>query len=293
MPPVAIGIAGAAVMGAGAIAGGRARGKAARAAGQQAFEQQRIAREERRRAMELAEPNALELAAAEKQLQVSERAVARQEKLIDAIDPALIEAGQQALQLLKGQEAATLAPLRRQRERQRAQLVGRLRQQLGAGFESSSAGIEALTRFDEQTSDVLAGAQQQTLGQLLGTSLQAKPSEQGLVQLAGTGLAQQSMFQRRRMEAFLGTSGAITGTAGAQFAAERARQEARAQTFGSISRIGGAALGAGLSGMGRVTPDEGDESTMGVPGGGNATPFIPAFQEQQQTSLPEWLRSPR
>ena len=52
----------------------------------------------------------------------------------------------------------------------RQQLKNTLSERLGSGYETSSAGIEALSRFDDDTSNVLMSAQQQTLGMLLGTA---------------------------------------------------------------------------------------------------------------------------
>lgn len=92
-----------------------------------------------------------------------EKNLARQEQLISQLDPTIIEASQQALKLLRGEESSTLAPLKRQRDQQRQKLLNSLREQLGPGAETSTAGIQALTRFDSETDSLFSGAQQQAL----------------------------------------------------------------------------------------------------------------------------------
>lgn len=119
------------------------------------------------------------LARLESGFQAQERQLARQEELMNAINPALKEAALQAAGLLRGEDAQALAPLRRQRERQRQTLLNSLRSQLGPGAETSSAGLNALNRFDAETDSILGGAQQQTLSGLLGTSLSARPNMAG------------------------------------------------------------------------------------------------------------------
>lgn len=121
-------------------------------------------------AMKAAEATPEELAQLEQSIALNERDLARKEKLIASSDPAMIEAGQQALKMLQGQEAATLAPIRAQRDRQKAQLINQLRQRLGPGAEESAAGQRALAEFDAATNAQLTGAQDQALGRLLGVA---------------------------------------------------------------------------------------------------------------------------
>lgn len=98
--------------------------------------------------------------------------IQEQERYIQSFDPVFKQAGQQALQLLQGQESAVLSPLRRQRDVQREQLRGRLRQQLGPGFETSSAGAQALNQFDVQSQDLFTQAQASTLDRFMNYSQQ-------------------------------------------------------------------------------------------------------------------------
>lgn len=70
-------------------------------------------REDRRLSLEAVEPSPEEIAQIERSIELNEQDISRKQRLIDAADPALIEAGQQALRLLQGQEARTLDPIRR------------------------------------------------------------------------------------------------------------------------------------------------------------------------------------
>jgi hypothetical protein len=114
-----------------------------------------------------------EIAALERSIRDQETVIERERKLIEAVDPALIEAGKQAYDMLKGKETELLGPVRRQRDRQRQVLTETLRRQLGPGFETSSAGMEAMSRFDAETNDHLAAVQQDAVGRMLGVAQNA------------------------------------------------------------------------------------------------------------------------
>ena len=131
------------------------------------------ARDISERAMAAAEPMPQEIAALERSVRDQETVIERERKLIEAVDPALIEAGKQAYDMLKGKETELLGPIRRQRDRQRQVLTETLRRQLGPGFETSSAGMEALSRFDAETNDHLTLVQQNAVGQMLGVAQNA------------------------------------------------------------------------------------------------------------------------
>lgn len=178
-------IAGGAVSAIGQAEAGReaaaAQGRAARAQlGQAERERQdaeirrrediALRRESRDAALAALEPSPEQIAQLNRAVELNEADIEQKQRLLDSADPALIEAGSQALQLLRGEEAATLSPLRRRRAEQREALVNRLRSQLGAGFETSTAGIQALNDFDAETDGVLVGAQDQAIGRLLGVT---------------------------------------------------------------------------------------------------------------------------
>lgn len=263
---MAVGTAAAIIGGAAAIGGAigeasaagdeaEAAAKMAQARQQRADEiarrQQETALRERAEARAAAEPTAQELATVQQQLDVGARAIQRQEQLLDAVDPALKEAGKQALALLQGQEAATLGPLNRQRQRQRAMLENRLREQLGSGYETSSAGIEALTRFDEETANVSAQAQQSAVSSLLGVAQNVRPRPEGLAAALSPGLQGLQTIAGRRTQAASISTAAYSGLgspefAGSEHAGALAEAQGKRAMYGSISSLGGQAAGAGL-----------------------------------------------
>lgn len=183
-----------------------------------------------------------------------EATIKREEELISAVDPALMEAGKQAFNLLRGQEAEILGPLKRDRQRQRSELRETLRRQLGPGFETSSAGIEALSRFDTETSDVMTRTQTGTALQLLGASQQTRQLAQAgqaqAEQNAQQGLQIYGAGKQRELSGILGTSQGVTQTAGGA-------ARGFGNMFGDIAGMGGSAF----TGMG------GFESLMGGRGG--------------------------
>lgn len=103
------------------------------------------------------------LANYDKALAAQDKNLSRQEQMVAQIDPTVLAASKQAADLLAGKSASSLAPIQAQRNQQRQQLLSNLRAQLGAGAETSTAGIQALNQFDMQTNSLLAGQQQQAL----------------------------------------------------------------------------------------------------------------------------------
>lgn len=262
MPPAAAAI-GVGIMAAGAIgqavAGqelASAQGAAARA---QLTEQQRqqameikMAQESRDLALQYAKMTPQELAEIDRNSKLISSDIARKEKILASVDPALIEAGTQALQLLRGEEAKTLAPIRDERARQRKSLEDRLRSQLGSGFESSTAGLQALNEFDRQTSQVMAGAQEQSLQTLLGATQNIANisaltpdiyASQSLATLMGAN-------RQLSVNAILGTQVKPTAIteAGAPFATAAAQAANSSRMWGNVGNIGGALLGASAGG---------------------------------------------
>lgn len=168
------------------------KGKDANAA-QRGMMEAQLSNEQQMRfeARQAAEASPYEIARLEDAYKASNNEFMRREKILASADPALIEAGKQALELMQGKEAATLSPLKNQRAKQRAQLENQLRQKLGSGYAESSAGIQALAAFDESTDNVLANAQQQSLSQFLGVAQNSSaqnsllPVSQNMAGLAG------------------------------------------------------------------------------------------------------------
>lgn len=175
------------------------QGKAAQA-------QYNTATAQREAVTKMAAPTAQELVESGKAIQEKDKAISRQEALLNATDPALLEAGGQALKLLRGQQASVLGPIQAERDRQRGQLVTSLRAQMGEGAENTSAGQEALNRFDQQTTQTMASAQQSTLQSLLGTLTQNRPNPYGAQQANEQTLAMLGNLQGRQINALTGTS---------------------------------------------------------------------------------------
>jgi len=219
------------------LAGGILGAGAAGDASQAQLEEQRRMREEAKAA---AKPTAAELKALNDQNAANTRDLERREKLLASSDPALIEAGRQALGLLQGKEVKSLDPIRKRREQDREKLKQRLRDQLGPGFETSTAGAQALNQFDQATDENLFQAQSQQLGQLLGVA----QNVQGLASTRGNVDAfiqnQQAIhsIKSRQVNAITGTP--ITATPG-----KFVQQALLGQT---LSGIGGAAIQGGLRG---------------------------------------------
>lgn len=242
------------------IAGNNAADAAEQGAQAQLGAQQDV----RNRALESAKPTAMELGAMNAQMQQAGQSLKRQQALFDAIDPALIESGKQALELLQGKSAATVAPMLAQRQQQRAQLEQKLQQQLGPGAAASSAGAQALSNFDLQTSNYQAQLQQGTLGMLLGqannTGQSALASGNQAGQLFGAVAGQAGNIQNRMINANLGSNTAQY--AGAPFVGDLARAKNMGQLFGQISQYGGKV--GGMPQFGGGSPPSGGGSGYGA-----------------------------
>lgn len=230
--------------------------------------QERIAMaqlEEQRRtraaAVAAAEPTPQEMQQLERSIALNEQDITRKQKLIDSSDPALIEAGQQALKLLQGADSKALDPIRRQREKDRIKLQEKLQAQLGSGYENTTAGIQALSAFDEATSNAMGNAQQQTLAQLLGVAQNTSASYgmQNNISNSGTLASMFGNQSNRRVAAINGTP--ITG-AGAEFVGDL--QQARAQMgLVNLGLQGGMAyLTGGASAAPKMGSTAGSAGTM-------------------------------
>lgn len=170
------GPAGAGVGAAAGLLGGGAGGKGAKKARRAADAAARMQRQESLRyyayqrdmanAIDKAMNDPQELMMLNNAMGAAERDLVRQERMIEAMDPAVKEAASQVYNLLQGKEASSMAPLRAERQRQRQTLLNTLRAQLGPGAENSSAGQQALSRFDAETSNVMAQNQQSSLSSL-------------------------------------------------------------------------------------------------------------------------------
>jgi hypothetical protein len=288
----------------GSIAGGIISGnRQAEAAENAASEQARVAREvlaqqqrDRERALGLAQPSYQEMALIARQQELAEAnlqqmlaAIDQDRQLLNSVDPALKSAGEQAYKLLQGQESSVLAPLRAERGRMREDLKTSLRDKLGSGYETSSAGIEALSRFDADSAGLMEGAQQQTLGTLLGVSASVRPNIAGEVgaaygttsQILGSALAGQQNIQGRQVNAFTGSPvnyQNVINTAGGQFLGDMIRAQTWGNAFNSFGQIGGGLIGYGLQDarMDKYLPRADVNGTFNI-GGGGQLPAVGSF----------------
>lgn len=192
-----------------------------------------------------ANPSPGEIAAINEAIQLNSQDIERKKKLLASADPALIEAGTQALQLLEGKDAAILSPLKNQRAKERLQLEAQLRKQLGSGYASTTAGIQALSAFDEASNNTYTNAQQQSIGQLLGYT--APISQAGLQSNIQNSQSIASLFGNQSSRAVSAINGTPITAAGSQYAGPLAQAQQTSATIGSLlnlgASLGGAALG--------------------------------------------------
>lgn len=257
---------------------------AARAASRAAMDQASMARQMRADILQQSatnSANAFEYASATPQelgilsnaLSSQQLQLGREERLLNAIDPALMEASQQALKLLRGETSAATGPMNALRASQRQQLVDSLRSQYGPGAETSSIGQRALNEFDLQT----GGQQMNALNQVFGI---ASADLGGRAQRGISGLQQigqgYSALNERRLNAVQNsgnaTLGALAGTqqqmiqgAGAPYVGDALRAQSQQALFNQAVGIGGMAFGNYMGGLGM---GKGMASGMGGAGGG-------------------------
>lgn len=186
-------------------------------------------------------------------------ALDREEKLLNAIDPSLMEASNQALKLLRGETADINKPMTDMRQSQRMQLVNSLRSQYGPGAESSSIGQRTLQKFDMETNALFAQNQQNSLNQVFGiasTDLGGR-SQRAIAGLEQVGQGYSSLQNRAltaRMNTGSATLGALSGTsqqmiqaAGAPYVGAALQGEA-SSNFGNTIAGAGTTLGAAYLG---------------------------------------------
>lgn len=206
-------------------------------------------------------------------LNASLSSISQQQDQVNAMAPDVKAAGSNLFNLLTGGAAATLAPIQALRDRQRNQLTNQLQSQMGPGFMTSSAGIEALTKFDESTAVTMSQAQQsaiQTIGSqyasLSGESMQGQSTITGQTGEAygRATLADQTVLQadqsiaQRQVGATLGAESAnpigfsgptqatqfASGSAGLPFGGQAAMGSTIAGVGGGVTGLGGTIISA-------------------------------------------------
>ncbi len=219
----------------------------ANAQGNIAAAQEAEQRAQRDAAVSAANPSPQEIAQLEQSIALNNQDIARKQKLLDSSDPALIEAGTQALALLQGKEAATLSPLKNQRAKERAQLEEKLRSQLGSGYANTTAGLQSLAAFDEASNNVYTNAQQASLAQLLGVAqnTSANYGMQNNIQNAGSFSSLYGNQSARKVNAITGNK---IDAAGSQYAGDLARATQQMATTGQLLNLAGKAGAAYATG---------------------------------------------
>jgi hypothetical protein len=115
-------------------------------------------------------------------LKQQDESLRRVEGILEKVDPSIKEAADQQLQLLRGETSKVLKPLEMQRQRQRKQLENALSERLGPGYATSSAGLQALSAFDDQSFTLMTDAQMKALtvvSDTLSRGLQTRPDMLG------------------------------------------------------------------------------------------------------------------
>jgi hypothetical protein len=248
----------------GANAAAKAAEKAGNAQAAAAGAQQQLIMNEGQRlendVMNLAKATPQELAALDRSLSSATTALDREERLLAAIDPALMEASQQALSLLRGESAGINKPMTDMRNMQRQQLLNSLRSQYGPGAESTSIGQRVLQQFDMESNSMLAQNQQNSLNQVFGiaTADAGGRARQSLAGLQGVGQGYGAIQQRllnARSNAGASTLGALSGTtqqmiqaAGAPYVGDVLRAQGQQGLFNTVLQGGMMYASGGMSG---------------------------------------------
>lgn len=243
-------VAGGLLGGLGGMSSGKGADKAAKAAQRAAQERMAYAKQNYNTVNDILGKASVEsLSQYDRALQFQEKNVARQEQMIAQIDPTIIEASQQALKLLRGEESSTLTPIKNQRNLQRQKLLNQLREQLGPGAETSTAGIQALTRFDSETNNLMAGQQQsalQGLGNTFGQFSAYRPNMSNDAITFGNLATGRYGIESNRAGMLNQAMGQVVNHAGANEVAAVAQgqyQQAMGnQVVGSLTQLGAGAL---------------------------------------------------
>lgn len=196
----------------------------------------------------LSQASPQELNALGQSMTAAQKNLSQQQKLMDQIDPALMEASKQALDILRGGgNSAMNNSVLSLRNSQRAQLVNSLKAQYGPGAELSSIGQRALQQFDMQ-SNVL---QQNTLGNLMNIATNPAPGQnlqraisgleevgQGYSALKTRELNTQLNLGAQTLGALSGTSQAVINTAGAPYVGQALQGQAMSSLGNNAMQLG-------------------------------------------------------
>lgn len=242
-----------------------AAGRAAQAAEAEARRQRAEliteGRSQQAEVMRLAQASPSELRAYEGSLTAAFRQNEQDLKLMDSIDPALMEASSQVLSLLKGESLSMGKSYESSRAMARSKLVDQLRAQYGPGAEASSIGQRALQDFDAKTAEGAFGMQQQSLGSLMGI-LQARPTMAnsfGMLTQAGQNFSgiqnrmvgAQLQSGSNMLQAMTGGNQQVMNTVGSQYTEQLVRGRGQQQNHQTGVSFMSSMLGGGMGGGGK------------------------------------------
>lgn len=242
-----------------------AAGGAARAAEAEARRQREEllaeGRTQQSAAMSLAQASPSELRAYQGSLETAFRQNEQDLKLMDSIDPALMEASSQVLSLLRGDQTSMGKSYETSRASARAKLVDSLRAQYGPGAEASSIGQRALQDFDAKSAEGAFGMQQQSLGSLMGL-MNARPTAAnsfGMLTQAGQNFSgiQNRLTQTQlqsgsnMLQAMTGGNQQVMNTVGSQFTEQLVRGRGQQQDHQTGVEFMGQMFGGGGGGGGK------------------------------------------
>ena len=196
-----------------------------------------------------------------------EGVIQKQKSLLDQFDPLSKESGNQLLSLMQGKESQFLAPVQKQREQQRQRMEATLARTMGPGWRTSSAGMEAMNRFDDASyrayADISFNALNQLSSQAINFGNQSQNAVSNLASLTQNKYATASgldsgilnaegNIQSRKINATVGAASAapvnyngvpqaangLSTNYGNLFSGDIARANTMGQAFGTIGGFG-------------------------------------------------------
>lgn len=259
-----------------AVVGAIASNEAARQQGNIAEAQMSQQERQRQEALRYVDPTknagGQEIKRLEDAIRLNDLDIARKQKLLESADPAVLEAGKQALGLLRGEEAKTLTPLKNNIARQEQALRTKLQAQLGPGYENTTAGIQALQAFNQQANDAISTAQQNSLGQLLGVA-QDTSSRYGLQSnIQNNATISQIFGEQGGRQANIAINSPVSA-AGAQFVGDLQQARGVQQTAGQLINLGSTLYGAGAFKKSSISDNPTQTSPTAIDGVSGGTYF--------------------
>lgn len=262
--PIGMGVGGALGL-FGGLLSASARGDAANA-------QAGAAGYDRQAALDAAQPSYEELAQARQQIGIGRQSLARVNALLASVDPVLIEAGKQALAMMRGEKARVLQPIQEERDRGRAALVSQLYARQGSGALDGDSGRRALADYDRETGLIISGAQQKSLNDIMGFLTSNKVDYGQTADITKASSDTLNNFANRKIAAITGNKTAPY--AGAGFMGQALTGNAIGE-FGTGLAKAGAAFAGQNAGRNDLSIDGEITTPNPVPLPSGASPLLP------------------